>query len=32
MYFVNYVRSEKKSVRRTLKFALTNWRHVLLKQ
>jgi radical SAM superfamily enzyme YgiQ (UPF0313 family) len=32
MYFVNYVRSEKKSVRRTLRFALTNWRHVLLKQ
>ena len=32
MYFVNYVRSEKKSFLLTLKFALKNWRHVLVKQ
>jgi radical SAM superfamily enzyme YgiQ (UPF0313 family) len=32
MYFVNYVRSEKKKVVPTLRFALKNWRHVLAKQ
>jgi radical SAM superfamily enzyme YgiQ (UPF0313 family) len=32
MYFVNYVRSEKKSFMLTLKFAIKNWRHVLVKQ
>jgi radical SAM superfamily enzyme YgiQ (UPF0313 family) len=32
MYFVNYIRSEKKSFAVTLKFAIKNWRHVLLKQ
>jgi len=32
MYFVNYVRSEKKSLLLTLKFAMKNWRYVLAKQ
>src|SRR5262249_29875588 len=32
MYFVNYVRSEKKSFMLTLKVAIKNWRHVLVKQ
>jgi radical SAM superfamily enzyme YgiQ (UPF0313 family) len=32
MYFINYVRSEKKSAWLILKFSLANWRHVILKQ
>jgi radical SAM superfamily enzyme YgiQ (UPF0313 family) len=31
MYFINYVRSEKRSFLLTLRFALKNWRYVLAK-